>query len=90
MIRVSDLRMLDVVNVVDGRRLGPIKDVDLDVEAGKIKSLILPTPSRFWSLWGKNDDLEVPWDKVKVVGVDVILVEVPTVTEPKHERILAK
>ncbi|GFN24064.1 hypothetical protein TAMC210_23820 [Thermanaeromonas sp. C210] len=42
MVRVSELRLRDVINVVDGRRLGLIKDVEIDVEEGRIKALILP------------------------------------------------
>ncbi|NLC37942.1 MAG: YlmC/YmxH family sporulation protein, partial [Clostridia bacterium] len=38
MLKVSDLRMRDVINIVDGRRLGAIKDIDLDLEEGRIRS----------------------------------------------------
>lgn len=84
MLRVSDLRMRDVVNIVDGRRLGMIKDIDLDLEEGRIKSIILPGTGRLMGFLGKNDDIVIPWDKIRKLGVDVILVEVPNYTDPKH------
>jgi YlmC/YmxH family sporulation protein len=76
-MRISDLRLLDVVNVKDGRRLGPIKDLDLDLERGVVKGIIVPGPSRTRGLFGngKSDDFVVPWDRVKKIGVDVILVD---------------
>lgn len=77
MIKISELRMREVVNVVDGRRLGPIKDIDIDLEAGRIAALILPGQGRFLGLFGKEDELVVPWDKIKKIGLDIILVEVP-------------
>lgn len=84
MLRVSDLRMRDVVNIVDGRRLGMIKDIDLDLEEGRIKSIILPGAGRLMGFLGKNDDIVIPWEKIRKLGVDVILVEVPNYTDPKH------
>ncbi|MGB9661331.1 MAG: YlmC/YmxH family sporulation protein [Moorellaceae bacterium] len=78
MIKVSELRQRDVINVVDGRRLGIIKDVELDVEQGRIKALILPGQAgKFLFFFGHNEDLVIPWEKVVKVGVDVILVENP-------------
>ncbi len=83
LLRVSDLRLRDVVNIVDGRRLGIIKDIDLDLEEGKVKSIILPSTGRFMGFLNKNDDMVIPWERIKKLGVDVILVELPNYTEPK-------
>jgi len=82
-MRVSDLRLLDVVNVKDGRRLGPIKDLDLDLERGVVKGIIVPGPSKSWGLFGggKTEDYIIPWDRVKKIGVDVILVDVNDLPE---------
>lgn len=82
MIKVSDLRMRDVVNILDGRRLGVIKDIELDLEKGQVKAIILPGTGKFMGLFGKNEDLVIPWDKIKKLGMDVILVELPGFTEP--------
>lgn len=82
-MRVSDLRLLDIVNVKDGRRLGPIKDLDLDLERGVVKSIIVAGPARSWGLFGngKSEDFIVPWDRVKKIGVDVILVDAQDLPE---------
>lgn len=82
-MRVSDLRLLDIVNVKDGRRLGPIKDLDLDLERGVVKGIIVAGPTRSWGLFGngKSEDFIVPWDRVKKIGVDVILVDVQDLPE---------
>ena len=85
-IKVSDLRMRDVVNVLDGRRLGVIKDIDLDVERGKVIALILPGTGKFMGLFGKNEDLVIPWEKIRKMGIDVILVEIQHFTEPKLKK----
>lgn len=86
MVRVSDLKVREVVNVLDGKRMGVISDIDVDIEEGRINALIVPGTLRFLGLFGKNDDLIIPWEKIKKIGVDVILVEVSTSTDPKHKR----
>ncbi|MEW6623157.1 MAG: YlmC/YmxH family sporulation protein [Bacillota bacterium] len=87
MIKISDLRMREVINVVDGRRMGEIKDIELDLEKGRVKSIILPGVNRFFRLFSRNEDIIVPWEKIKKLGIDVILVEVHNFTDPKHEEL---
>jgi len=86
-VKISDLRVREIVNVVDGRRLGLIKDIDIDLEEGKITSIILPGVSgKFLGFLGKEEEIVVPWDKIMKIGADVILVEVSTFTDPRHEN----
>lgn len=82
-MRISELRMLDIVNIKDGRRLGPIKDLDLDLERGVVKEIIVPGASRSWGFFGGNrtEDIAIPWDRVKKIGVDVILVDAQDLPE---------
>lgn len=72
--RISSLWTLDVINVVDGRRLGNIVDIDIDMETGQINELILSGPGRFF-WFGRRDDISIPWNKIVKIGVDVILVD---------------
>ncbi|MHB8124305.1 MAG: YlmC/YmxH family sporulation protein [Desulfitobacteriaceae bacterium] len=77
-MRISELRLLDIVNIKDGRRLGPIKDLDLDLERGVVKGIVVSGPSsRSWGFFGggKSEDFIIPWERVKKIGVDVILVD---------------
>lgn len=80
MVKISDLRMREVINIVDGRRLGVIKDIDIDLEEGRIDAIILPglNGGKFLGFLGKEEEIIVPWDKIKKIGMDVILVEVNT------------
>ena len=38
-MRISELRMKDVIEAEDGRRLGYINDMDIDPDAGRIDAL---------------------------------------------------
>lgn len=75
MIKTSDLRKLDVINIEEGSYLGNICDVDLDPETGRINSLIVAQPRTFWLWRGRWSDLEIPWQEVVLVGSDVVLVK---------------
>lgn len=86
MFRISDLRHKDVVNNIDGKRLGYIKDVELDLNEGKIRAIILPGENKMFSLFGRNEDIVVDWQQVKKIGVDVILVELPGFTAPASKE----
>lgn len=77
MLKISDLRMREVINVLDGRRLGLMKDIDIDVENGKINALVLPGSARVLGFFGKDDEITIPWEKIVRIGIDVILVETP-------------
>ncbi len=76
MVKTSELRMKDVINVVDGRRLGLIGDLELDLEQGRVKSVVVPGTSRFLGLFGRDRDTVIDWRQIQKIGQDVILVEV--------------
>ncbi|MGE5599862.1 MAG: YlmC/YmxH family sporulation protein [Bacteroidota bacterium] len=80
----SELKAREVVNVLDGRRLGLASDFEIDAETGTIQAIVVPGPGRFLWLFGRNDDIVIPWDRIKKIGVDVILVEAPGFAEPGH------
>lgn len=77
MLKTSELRARDVINIVDGRRLGWIGDVEIDVETGCIRAIVVPGPARWFGLFGRDRDYVIPWEQIVKFGQDVILVRVP-------------
>jgi YlmC/YmxH family sporulation protein len=75
--KTSELREREVVNVLDGRRLGLATDLEIEAETGRIKAIVVPGPGKFLWLFGKSEDFVIPWEKIIKIGVDVILVETP-------------
>ncbi len=73
-ISYCELRRREVINGSDGRRLGHIADIVFGAESGKINGVILPYGKR--GVFGKSQDLFVPWSCVQKIGEDVILVEI--------------
>lgn len=80
MLKITELRMREVVNVLDGRRLGLISDLDIDLEAGRVKGLIVPGQTRVFGIFGRDSEIYIPWEQVVKIGADVILVEMDNLT----------
>ncbi len=76
MCRASDIRQKEIINITDGRRLGFVGDVEINFEEGKIESIIVPTGGRWFGLIGRDSEIVIPWDRVRRIGEDIILVEV--------------
>jgi YlmC/YmxH family sporulation protein len=82
----SDLKLKDVVNVIDGKRLGAISDIEIDAESGNLTAIVVPGSGKFLGLFGRNDDMVIPWNRISKIGLDVILVEVNGFSDPKRDK----
>lgn len=74
-MRISDLQAKDVVNVEDGKRLGAIGDLELDVDSGLVRSIVIPGQGRFFGMVGSTQDYIIAWNQIVKIGTDVILVD---------------
>lgn len=75
MNRTSDLKQKEVINLTDGRRLGFVSDVEIDLDTGKIDAIIIPGSGRLFGLIGKDNEFIIPWEKINKIGEDIILVD---------------
>ncbi|MDE4542048.1 YlmC/YmxH family sporulation protein [Thermoanaerobacterium sp. R66] len=76
MFKTSDLRDKDVIDVKTGKRLGNIIDIEVNLEEGKVDGFILPGETKGFRLFSKDQDLYIPWQSVKKIGEDVILIDI--------------
>lgn len=75
--RVSELRYKEIINVSDGSRYGWMGDVEVDLESGQVRALVVPGRLRLFGLLGREEDRVFPWEAVRRFGADTILVETP-------------
>jgi YlmC/YmxH family sporulation protein len=75
MNRSSDFRQKEVINVSDGRRLGFVSDVEINLEQGKVEAIVLPGVAKLFGLLGKDNEFVIPWEKIVKIGEDIILVD---------------
>ena len=81
--KLSELRCKEVICVADGRRLGFVCDLQVEIPEGCVRAIIVPGPCRFFGLFGRRDDFLIPWNCIKRIGPDIILVD----TKPDDCRV---
>lgn len=74
MVKISDFQIKDVVNVFDGKRLGNIGDIDINLNTGKIDAVVIGGTGKVLGIFGKDDHIVIPWKNIIKIGEDVILV----------------
>lgn len=71
-----ELKGKEVINVLDGKRLGRIIDIVFDTCCGRILGIVVPCYNRSWNIFKTADDIFIPFNNICKIGEDVILVEV--------------
>ncbi|RKN86880.1 YlmC/YmxH family sporulation protein [Paenibacillus ginsengarvi] len=74
-MKISDFQSKDVINIVDGKRLGQISDLELDLRQGRIDAIVVPNQSKFFGMFGGGADVVIPWRNIVKIGMDVVLVK---------------
>lgn len=74
MVKISDLREKEIINVKDGSRVGMINDLEIDLDKGIVKAIIIPGPGRILGFFGKNNEYIIKWKDIVKIGADVILI----------------
>ncbi|KAF1086100.1 PRC-barrel domain protein [Sporotomaculum syntrophicum] len=75
MLKITELSRKDIINIKNGAKLGAVRDVHVDLADGKVRAIVLEGPKRYFRLLGAGGDIIIPWEKIKTIGVDAVLVE---------------
>lgn len=76
MIRISDIMEKEVINVKNGKRMGFITDIDMDINEGKIVSFtILGDGGRGFFTRGGEGQI-IFWNDILKIGCDTIIVNI--------------
>lgn len=82
MLNTENIKNKEVINIYDGKSLGYVYDIEINLKEGRIEGIVLPGERGFFHIFGKDeDDFVIKWKNVKTVGEDVILVDVPASLE---------
>ena len=72
---LRDLSSKDVIQLKTGENLGRIDDVIFDEHGARLQSVILRGRAHCFGLLGSDEDLILPWESVKTIGTDVVMVD---------------
>lgn len=77
MIKISEIHSKDIVNISDGKVLGHIGDLDINLKTGAVESIIIGGTGKMLTfLGGKETEIVIPWNNIVKIGSDVILVRI--------------
>ncbi|MEH6992041.1 YlmC/YmxH family sporulation protein, partial [Neobacillus drentensis] len=76
----------DVVNVSDGKKLGNIGDIEINLSTGKIEAVIVTGNGKVLGFFGREEDIVIPWKNIIKIGQDVILVRYKNIEERTTEE----
>jgi len=73
---LSELRTKDVINTLDGRRLGKVMDIEFDACSGCVEALVVPGEFKMTNVFkGEKCGIVIPWQRICKIGENVILVQ---------------
>ncbi len=71
-----DFKHKEVININNAERLGYVQDVTADFKTGTIREIIVPGNSKFFNIFSTGNEITIPWNSIKVIGEDIILVDI--------------
>jgi YlmC/YmxH family sporulation protein len=83
---IAELRNKEIICKLNGMRMGNVDDVELDISNGRLVSIVIYGRGKVMGLFGKSEDIVIPWDNIDVIGEDTILVkcECPTAKNGRY------
>lgn len=73
--RMGQLRLKEVISIGDGSRFGYVGDLEVELDSGQVRALVIPGRLRLFGLLGREADVVIPWESVRRFGEDTILVD---------------
>ena len=84
--RLSDLRHKEVISAADGVRLGYIDDIIVDTKTAKVVAFVIFNRFFIFGLFKNQDDIIIPWEKIELIGEDVVIVSCKMTKPLKNAR----
>ena len=73
---LSELRTKDVINTLDGKRLGKVMDIEFNEITGCVEAIVVPGEFKVTHvLKGEKCGVVIPWQRICKIGENVILVQ---------------
>ncbi len=87
-INLGRLRCKEVISITDGCRIGYVDDIEIDTDTGKVVSVIVPSHRKFLFFFSRTV-YSIPWDSIRKVGDETVLVEWNTPEPEKRNDIFS-
>lgn len=86
--KIIEMRDKQVICIKDGTIIGCVCDVEIDTSSGKLISIVIYGRPKCFGLFGRCEDIIIPWNCIEIIGEDTILVnfELPH-SQPRKRKI---
>lgn len=74
MLKNFDLKQKRVIDVDTAEAVGFIRDMDIDFETGKIRSVTIPQKG-ILGLFSGGKNVTVPWERVVAIGSEFVIIK---------------
>lgn len=75
LITYKEIQKKDVINVVDGMKLGKVIDLCLEAKCGEILTFTVKPSKHFINVFHRKKCVVLKWDCIMKIGDDVIIVK---------------
>lgn len=75
MLKISEIRDKEIININNGERMGYAYDFELDLDQGIIVGIVMSGTSKVLGLFGRSEDIIIDWRRIVKIGTDTILVD---------------
>ena len=72
--RFSDLKHKEVISEIDGTRLGYVDDIIVETKTSSVVAFVIFARIFFFGIFGKAEGYIIPWEKIKLIGEDTIII----------------
>ena len=76
--------------MIDGRKLGHIADMVIELGSARVLGFVLPGEKTGWNIFKASEQLFVPYGCIVRIGEDTILIELPPQGAPTNPFILSQ
>lgn len=84
--RIADMREKQVICIKSGIFLGCVGDVEIDTCNGRLVNIVIFGKPKYFGLFGRCDDIVLPWNCIEVIGRDVMLVNFEPPAGPRRPK----
>lgn len=84
--RVRELQKKEVIDLSDGKRLGFVYDVEINLKTGQLESLIVPCRNTFFRLFWKYEETVISFEQIQKIGDDIILVNSKSFSQSDSQK----
>ncbi len=85
-LTLEEICKKEVINLLDGTCFGFADDIVIDTETKQVISIVMKGEGSFFGIFGREEAVFLPWERIKTIGKDTILVETDQKRAPIKQK----